>query len=346
MVEGQPRGAFVVGGGQVLHQSPHVAKARTASPTTSPLTSIDCGKEPSRSFNRGSSTPSPMLPRPGVRDRATPQSESSNVHSSVQHSLGSDYIINRLVSDIEAGVFPTDGPVEVGGGGSHNMTAAARLSPRPPTPGSGNVNVVILVAVVGGSSNSPSNIAGGGGSSVGERAERGRRRPPNTPKNMDRWGEEETTVLCQARNEAKTFLGEETEAMGRGRAKAGFWKVVEDRMWERGYNRDHEQCKGKFSQVLDFYQCLKIQEGWSGLPSYWDMNQMKRKRYNFDFVIRRAWFDTINVVEKDNDSINLSHLRDSGAKHEWREEGNHGAGGAMRRRMLARTWVEDPKVAP
>ncbi|GBG70394.1 hypothetical protein CBR_g6522 [Chara braunii] len=227
MAEGQPQDAFVVGCGQVLHQSPHVSEAsRTVSPATSPLTSINCGVEPSRSFNRGSSTPPPVLPRPGVRDKATPQSGSSNVHSSVHHSPGSDYIINRLVRDIEAGVFPTDGPVGVGGGGSHNPTAAARLSPRPPTPGSDNVNVAIPVTGVGGSSNSPTNVAGGGGSSAGERAERGCVRPPDTPKNTNKWGGGGGTVLCQARNEVKTLLGEETEAMGMGRTKAGFGRSL------------------------------------------------------------------------------------------------------------------------
>ncbi|GBG80384.1 hypothetical protein CBR_g30752 [Chara braunii] len=145
-------------------------------------------------------------------------------------------------------------------------------------------------------------------------------RPADAAKNSESCGEDETTVLCRARNEAKEVLGDYTDAMGRASAKAGFWKMVADRMWEKGFNRDEDQCKGKFHQVMDFYRRLKIHEKWSGLPSYWDMNQTKRKRYNVDFVLRRSWYDVIDPVEKDTYSISLSQLRDPRAQQEAREE--------------------------
>ncbi|GBG62286.1 hypothetical protein CBR_g29894 [Chara braunii] len=162
-----------------------------------------------------------------------------------------------------------------GGLGNPDVPIRAHVSPQALPSRDANAH-----AANDGPSYVPATDVGGYGSSAGGRPQRGRVRLPDPPKNLDRWGEEETTVLCQTRNETKALLGEETEGMGRARAKAGFWKNVEDRMWERGYNRDHYQCKGKFSQVMDFYRPLTIHEGWSGLPSYWDMNQTKRKRYN------------------------------------------------------------------
>ncbi|GBG85694.1 hypothetical protein CBR_g40424 [Chara braunii] len=83
-------------------------------------------------------------------------------------------------------------------------------------------------------------------------------------------------------------------------------------MKEKGFNRDRAQCKNKFNQVIEYYWRLKCHEQWSGLPSYWDMNTTKHKKYNVDLVLHRSWYDIIDSVEKDTDSINLSYLRDSG----------------------------------
>ncbi|GBG70515.1 hypothetical protein CBR_g6643 [Chara braunii] len=331
MAEGQSRDPFVVAGSRVPHLSPsHSEASRTVTPER-PLAAGDCSDGPRRSLDGGSVTPPPRSSSAqGVRDSVTPPSGGGgHSRSSAQQSPGCDYIINRLVRDVEGGVFSTGGSAGFiyGGLGNPDVAIRADVSPQAPPSRDGNAHAVNDGAGAGGPSYVPATDVGGYGSSAGGRPQRGHVRPPDAPKNSDRWGEEETTVLCQTRNETKALLGEETEGMGRARAKAGFWKNVEHRMWESGYYRDHDQCKGKFSQVMDFYRRLKIHEGWSGLPSYWDMNQTKRKRYNVDFVLRRSWYDTINAVEKDVDSINLCNLWDSSVEQERWEEANKGAHG-------------------
>ncbi|GBG82423.1 hypothetical protein CBR_g34799 [Chara braunii] len=172
-----------------------------------------------------------------------------------------------------------------------------------------------------------SNAQSAGRNAVDSRGKGQAARPPTPQRNTDRWAEDETTWLCKFRNEVKGLMGEDSESMGRARVKAGFWKIVESRMREKGFNRDQEQCKSKFSEIFDFYRKLKAHERRSGNPSYWDMNSTMRKRYNIDFVIRRSWYDSISSSEGDTDSIRLSNLRDSGSEQERMEDGDGETGG-------------------
>ncbi|GBG72061.1 hypothetical protein CBR_g10996 [Chara braunii] len=91
-------------------------------------------------------------------------------------------------------------------------------------------------------------------------------------------------------------------------------------MRDKGYNHKDDQCKNKFSQILEYYRKLKAHERRSGRQSYWDMNKARRKRYNVDFVLKRSWYDIIDLVEKNKDSIDLSNLMDSGADKERLED--------------------------
>ncbi|GBG75647.1 hypothetical protein CBR_g20275 [Chara braunii] len=263
-------------------------------------------------------------------------------------AASSENVLNRIIRDIEAGVrTPESDYVNVGGeavslhtspshtpsplhtpggvptatpspvvreSGTHDTAPRSESSPSPPaaipSPINGNV-----------SSHTPPSVSVPSRTRVGGPSRNPRRRLSSGEKSTDRWGETETEWLCRFRNEVKELMGQETEAYGRARLKAGFWKIVEERMRAKGYTRDHEQCKNKFNQILDNYRRLRADEGWSGLPSYWDMNQTRRKKYNVDFVLRRSWYDIIHLVEKDKDSINLTNLMDSGANDERVENG-------------------------
>ncbi|GBG82152.1 hypothetical protein CBR_g34433 [Chara braunii] len=196
-----------------------------------------------------------------------------------------EYVINRIIRANEAGVPPVDCPTNttLGGEAVVDPTAPWRTPP-PRVPFEGL--------------NSPSPVTAQSTSQ-------------HTPCNVEN---------LAGTNEVKSLMGEETEPLGRARLKAGFWKDVEQRMKGKGFNRNAHQCKNKFNTLLDYYRRLKVHEGWSGLPSYWDMNQTRRKKYNIDFVLRRAWYDIIHPVGKDKDSIYLTNLMDSGADEERLED--------------------------
>ncbi|GBG76367.1 hypothetical protein CBR_g22114 [Chara braunii] len=293
----------------------------------SPLCSANCVSSGTQNLNAVCSTPPAGLPTPGGRMSHTPQSGVSDGDGGRQagdRTPGSDYIINRLLREVEAAAGTVEVPAGTGQPGNINVSPVSDTHAAPqdiPAHGCGRQSVSPVPDRCG-SRSRPSNAESAGRTSVDNRGKGHAPRPPAPDRNSERWGEDETTMLCTVRNEVKGVMGEESEVLGRARVKAGFWKLVESRMREKGYNRDHEQCKSKFSQIFDFYRKLKAHERWSGNPSYWDMNSTTRKRYNVDFVIRRSWYDSISSSEGDTDSIRLSNLRDSGPEQERMEDGD------------------------
>ncbi|GBG78595.1 hypothetical protein CBR_g27820 [Chara braunii] len=265
---------------------------------------------------------SPQAPTPQTRCHSSGGGDGGQ-----RQQGGEDYIINRLIRNVEAGDLSSQ---DCGAGDGHRVGQPS-LSPFVGASPSEGDNL----GASGGSPNVPAGVnapqpipsppVSSCWMSTAARHETSAGRPSPADKSSDRWGEEETAVLCRIRNEVKQLMGEETDAYGRDRIKSGFWKMVAQRMKENGVNRSPEQCKNKFNQVHDFYRRLKGHERWSSLPSYWDMNASTRKVYNVDFIIRRSWYDAINSAEKDTDSITLSDLRDLGTEHERREE-EEGAG--------------------
>ncbi|GBG59240.1 hypothetical protein CBR_g32256 [Chara braunii] len=265
------------------------------------------------------------------------------------HAASSEYVLNRIIRDIGAGVHPME---HVNGGRVGGHVVASQITPShtppwcgssdgaaagtpppftresasnhtPPRCGSsGGVPADTPSPLIrDGCSHTPPTREQGPRTSTGGPSEGHPRQPCPGEKNTDRWGETGIEWLCRYRNEVKVLMGEEAEVYGRARLKAGFWKYVEERTCAKGYNRVDDQCKNKFNQILDYYRTLKAHESWSGLPSYWDMNQTRRKKYNVDFVLRRSWYDVIDPAEKDKDSINLSNLMDSWADEERLEDG-------------------------
>ncbi|GBG82199.1 hypothetical protein CBR_g34481 [Chara braunii] len=229
----------------------------------------------------------------------------------------SPYVLNQIILENELGVHPVDHvPYHADGsdaGGVHTLPQH-----KPPRCGSFGTAGIGTPSPATGRSRSrqvPSTADAGAPTPTGVSARSGSPSPNNDP-----WGETETEWLCRFRNEVKDMMGNETETYGRARLKEGFWKIVEQRMRDKGYNRKDDECKNKFNQILDFYRRLKANERWSGYPSYWDMNSARRKRYNVDFVLRRSWYDIIDPAEKDKDSINLTNLLDSGADEERVED--------------------------
>ncbi|GBG73930.1 hypothetical protein CBR_g17645 [Chara braunii] len=223
-----------------------------------------------------------------------------------------EYVMSRIIRDKEAGVPPVDCPANTAVGGEvvASPTAPARTPPqRGSFEGGGTPSPLIGHSA---SQHTPRTVENLAGTSTAGPSEGPPPRPCSTEKNTDRWGETETEWLCRFRNDMK--------ALGCTRLKACFWKDVVERMRAKGYNRNPDQCKNKFNQILDYYRRLKAHESWSGLLSYWDMNQTRRKKYNVSFVLRRAWYDIIHPVEKDKDSINLTNLMDSGVDEEHLED--------------------------
>ncbi|GBG84160.1 hypothetical protein CBR_g38134 [Chara braunii] len=233
----------------------------------------------------------PLSPEPIPRD-GSPQPPRARTGSP-------EYVINRIIRDNEAGVPSVEWPTRtaVEGDAVADPTAAGR-SPPPRVPFEG-LNTPSPVAAPSTSQHTPCSVENSAGTSTAQPSKGPPTRPPN---------------------EVKSLLGEETEPLGHARLKTGFWKDVEQRMKGKGFNRNADQCKNKFNTLLDYYRRLKAHEGWSGLPSYWDMNASRQKKYNIDFVLRRAAYDIIHPVEKDKDSINLTNLMESGADEEHLED--------------------------
>ncbi|GBG79430.1 hypothetical protein CBR_g29577 [Chara braunii] len=323
------------------------AGSQHGSPGPSSVSSVNTNTMPSQQ----SGAPSAMLPVGHGSPRASsePLCDGALGQQVSQYATSSEYVLNCIINDIEAGVNPTE-HVDAGRDGGQVVASQTTPSDTPPRcgssggaaagtpppmstesgshhtpprcPSSGGVAAGSPSPLTGdGCSHTPPTTLQGPGTSAGGPSAGHPPRPCQVEKNTDRWGETKTEWLCWCRNEAKALMGEETEAFGRARLKAGFWKYEEERMRAKGYNRADDQCKNKFNQILDYYRRLKAHERWSGLPSYWDMNQTRRKKYNVDFVLRRSWYDVIHPVEKDKDSINLSNLMDSGADEERLEDG-------------------------
>ncbi|GBG74777.1 hypothetical protein CBR_g19289 [Chara braunii] len=265
-----------------LRTPPRTDGSCHGSPGPSTVSSVDNDTTGCRS----SHTPAALSPNRQASFRLSPESirGDASPQPHVPHTGSPEYVINRIIRENEAG------------GLSNQDCDPRRLQ------------------------NTPCSVENVAGTSTTRPSEAPPTRPPPAEKNTDRWGETETEWLCRFRNEVKTLMGEETEPLGRARLKTGFWKDVEQRMKGKGFNRNAEQCKNKFNTLLDYYRRLKAHKSWSGLPSYWDMNQTRRKKYNVDFVLRRAVYDIIHPVEKDKDSINLSNLMDSGADEERLED--------------------------
>ncbi|GBG61349.1 hypothetical protein CBR_g20382 [Chara braunii] len=318
MVEGQPSTAHCAQRLSFHSDGAPSDDCRAASSGLSPITSVNHVSSASRTQRGGAATTRPLsdvgIGGRGSSSSPVPHGSPHTPSMASRHHVPSEYLINRLIRDIKDGVSPspvaadTAAAFAVGG----NAAAPARTPPRQsvdPTP-------VNRTPTRGGGrgecSQSPSGAVREVGTSpaAGPQGQQGRALA--LEKNKDRWGEDETAWLCRFRNEVKLQMNEDTEAYGRAWLKANFWKNVELRMKEKGYNRDHEQCKNKFNQVIEYYRRLKCHERWSRLPSYWDMNSTEKKKYNVDFVLRRSWYDIIDSVEKDTDSINLTYLRDSG----------------------------------
>ncbi|GBG83651.1 hypothetical protein CBR_g37453 [Chara braunii] len=332
MAEGQSSDAipFPVQGQST--SSPRTDLPGSVSAAVSPVPSPSCVNSGTHSLNVGCSTPPAVLARPGGRTCQTPQSGVSQGIGGQQpddRTPGSEYILNRLLREVEAGGGTMEGCAGTGAGRNVNVSpvSGTRTAPQDVLSHVCGRQSVSPPPGHGGSQTTPSNAQNAAGTSVDSRGKGAQAQPTAPEKNMERWGEEESTWLCKFRNEVKGLMGEDSESLGRARLKAGFWKVVESRMREKGYNQDHDQCKSKFHQIFDFYRKLKAHERWSGNPSYWDMNSTTRKRYNVDFVIRRSWYDSISSSEGDTDSIRLSNLRDSGSEQERMEDGDGDTGG-------------------
>ncbi|GBG80119.1 hypothetical protein CBR_g30486 [Chara braunii] len=129
----------------------------------------------------------------------------------------------------------------------------------------------------------------------------------------NRWGEMETTMLLRRVYEVKTNMGENSEAMGIAPLKQRLWRDVSERMKEARYNREDEDCKNRFHSVCNNYRLVKDHNRWSGNQKYWSMDQATRKANSLDFMMRRDWYDIINVHEVDKDTINPNSLTDPGA---------------------------------
>ncbi|GBG88605.1 hypothetical protein CBR_g48135 [Chara braunii] len=242
--------------------SSHDIGNHDAPPCLSPVTPTSGGQTVSLSHEIGCTTPPPHM---GVMDRPEGQPRCSNSGSSsggaqgVEQEPDSEYIINRLIRDVEGGTFP---------GSNFGVDAGDRQQRPPPTPpagaspcegdnlgrASGSPNPI---ADKSGTQRIPSPAAKRGGAQTQARGGSSRGSPSPAEKNLERWGEEETAVLCRIRNEVKQLMGDETEAFGRARIKAGFWKMVAQCMNEKGLIRTHDQCKNKFNQV-DFYRRLNF----------------------------------------------------------------------------------------
>ncbi|GBG75743.1 hypothetical protein CBR_g20990 [Chara braunii] len=333
----------------------HNAGSQHGSPGPSSVSSLNTDTMPSQQ----SGAPTAMSPvgHGSPRVSTEPLCDGGLRQQLSPHATSSEYVLNRIIRDIEAGADPTkhvnggrDGgqvvasqttplhtppPCGSSGGAAagtpHPVTRDSRSHHTPPRcRSSGGVAAGTPYPLIGdGCSHTPPTALQGLGTSTGGPSAGHRPRPCPGEKNTDRWGEAGTEWLCRCRNEVKALMGEETEAYRCARLKAGFWKYVEERMRTKGYNRADNQCKNKFNQILDYYRRLKAHERWYGLPSYWDMNQTRRKKYNVNFVLRRSWYDIIHPMEKDKDSINLANLMDSGADEERLEDGegaNNGDG--------------------
>ncbi|GBG84795.1 hypothetical protein CBR_g39171 [Chara braunii] len=270
MAEGQSQDGIAHVAEHVRHVSLRHEDRRSLSPTVPPVPSANRGPIPLHLSNLGCSTAvdSPSGHPPTVQS-VTPQcaavnSEGVALHET--HTPATDYILNRLVPAIEAGAVEGEGLSSLARGGvgtppssSHHHTSLIPVTPQQPRCGQATTPPAGHTA----SQAQRSDGGEGGGLSTEGTKERGKVWQVDAPKNTERGREDETTVLCRGRNEMKEVMGDDTEAMGRVREKAGFWKMVADRMWEKGFNCDEEQCKGMFHQALGFYRRLKIHEKWS-----------------------------------------------------------------------------------
>ncbi|GBG67782.1 hypothetical protein CBR_g907 [Chara braunii] len=219
-----------------------------------------------------------------------------------EQTTQSYYMLNHLIRDNERSASPVQ-PVHNNDVGANGL--GAQETPQQQTPPSCGRSS-------GARTDTPSPVPSGLQSGAGTTASQsggGASTPPapgssSPPPNTKRWGDTETDWLCRFRNEVRTLMGEDTEVYGRARLKAGFWKIVEQRMREKGYNRRDEQCKNKFNPIMEYYRRLKAHE--------------------------KSWYDIIDPGEKDKDSIDLSNLMDSGADEERFEDeddaADHGSG--------------------
>ncbi|GBG80377.1 hypothetical protein CBR_g30745 [Chara braunii] len=219
----------------------------------------------------------------GDSQEATPDGGMTQ-QGSEEPPWSSQYVLNRIIRQNKRGIPPADDVNYVADGDAAGAPhpAPQRTPPRPTPSAAAATATPSPMSTGSGSRQLPSAVEPGAGTFTGV--------PPRSvlpPPNNDRWAETETEWLCRFQNEVKDMMGDDTEPYGRARLKVGFWKIVEQRMREKGYNRKDDQCKNKFNlnQILDHYRKLKAHKGWSGLPSYWDMNQTMRRRYNVDFVL-------------------------------------------------------------
>ncbi|GBG83176.1 hypothetical protein CBR_g36792 [Chara braunii] len=262
---------------------------RVGSSGLSPITSADHVANASPTQRGGAATTPPVSDVAGGAggSSSSPAGHGSPYSPSVasQHHVPSEYLINRLIRDIEDGISPAHNAADTAA--ADNVGGNAAAPSRTPPHQSGDLTPV---------NRTPTRAGGRGQSS-------------QSPSGVVR--EARTSPAARPQGQ-QVLMIEGTEAYGRAGVKGNFWKFVELCMKEKGYNRDHEQCKNKFNQVIEYYRKLKCHERWSGLPSYRDMNSTRRKKYKVDFVLRRSWYDIIHSVEKDMDSINLTYLRDGG----------------------------------
>ncbi|GBG63605.1 hypothetical protein CBR_g38671 [Chara braunii] len=131
------------------------------------------------------------------------------------------------------------------------------------------------------------------------------------------FGEEETMKLIRCRYEVKATHGDDSEAWGLAKLKQRLWPDVEKLMREANYDRSDEECKNRWHFVLNnLYRAVKDHDKWSVKQKYFTMNQMERKRWGLDFLMRREWYNFIDQHEKDKDTINMDDITDPGAETE------------------------------
>ncbi|GBG89578.1 hypothetical protein CBR_g49367 [Chara braunii] len=130
------------------------------------------------------------------------------------------------------------------------------------------------------------------------------------------WAHLDTMTLICAKGERYVARAINSEDMGNGRTSKQAWVEIANTLTAAGFKKTWLECRTRWRNIWSTYRQVTTLHRGSGAQSYWRITSAERNDKGFNFILRKDWFDLLEVFYWNDKSVHPSNCEDPGSRFE------------------------------
>ncbi|GBG67723.1 hypothetical protein CBR_g851 [Chara braunii] len=130
------------------------------------------------------------------------------------------------------------------------------------------------------------------------------------------WAHLDTMTLIRAKGNRHVARALNSEDIGNGRTSKKAWEEIAKVLAAAGMRKTWLECRTRWRNVWATYKQVTALHRGSGAQSYWRMTSAERQEKGFNFILRKDWFDLLEVYFWNDRSVHPSGCEDPGSRFE------------------------------